>query len=87
MEGVASGAETETMGGQRRDSQQHGARVGSDSVSGRGSQSGPSTPSPFLPGLSREFAISEAQRIMKTLNRMASDEGLGWSQLSVTAHR
>ncbi len=44
-------------------------------------------PSPLLPGLSRAYAISEAQRIMKTLNRMASDEALGWSQLGVGAHR
>lgn len=62
---------------------------GGGGISRRGSvsQPGPSTPSPLLPGLSREFAVSEAQRIMKTLNRMASDEGLGWSQLGVAAHR
>lgn len=44
-------------------------------------------PSPLLPGLSRAYAIHEAQRIMKTLNKMASDESLGWSQLGVAAHR
>ncbi|CAM9331420.1 unnamed protein product, partial [Discosporangium mesarthrocarpum] len=43
----------------------------------------PATPSPLLPGLSREFATAEAQRIMKSLNRMASDNALDWSQLGV----
>ncbi|CAM9416584.1 unnamed protein product, partial [Scytosiphon promiscuus] len=57
------------------------------SMSQQGSLPAPSrAPSPYLPGLSRAYAISEAQRIMKTLNRMASDEALGWSQVGVAAH-
>ena len=87
MEG-ASGVETETPGRTRRSSPSNAASDGGAS-SRRNSvgQPGPSTPSPLLPGLSRDVAIEEAQRIMKTINRMAADESLGWSELGVASHR